>query len=180
MKLYAVLLGGRAQGCNTELHDVVFAVGAKFEDTYPQLVKKWFGIHKRLHVDSFIELDSVDGYKISLSDKAADNHGKKLFFVNFGGYRPNFFGEIHEANFYIANTKPEILAKAKKDLGLTLTESHCDDNVEIDDVFAVDKVDQYFIQLTPTSETSQLKIVSKYRKLDVQGILGQTLVPPLP
>ena len=34
LKLFAVCLGGRAPKCNTELHDVVFVVGARVEDTY--------------------------------------------------------------------------------------------------------------------------------------------------
>ena len=31
MKLFAVFLGGRAEKCNTELHDVVFTCGNKIE-----------------------------------------------------------------------------------------------------------------------------------------------------
>ena len=42
-KLFAVYLGGRAPKCNTELHDVVFAVGASIEDTYDRLLELWFG-----------------------------------------------------------------------------------------------------------------------------------------
>ena len=34
IKLFAVYLGGRADGCNTELHDVVFTCGQKIQDTY--------------------------------------------------------------------------------------------------------------------------------------------------
>ncbi len=56
LKLFAVLLGGRATGCHIELHDVVFIVGNSLEETYPRLVHKWFGHHKRLHVDSSVEL----------------------------------------------------------------------------------------------------------------------------
>ena len=57
LKLFAVVLGGRADGCNTELHDVVFVVGKSLEESYPQLIDKWFGNKKRLHIDSSIELD---------------------------------------------------------------------------------------------------------------------------
>ena len=48
IKLYAVYLGGRADGCNTELHDVVFTCGNKIEDTYMDLLDKWFGNADRL------------------------------------------------------------------------------------------------------------------------------------
>ena len=69
IKLFAVYLGGRADGCNTELHDVVFTCGNKIEDTYLDLLSKWFGNSDRLHIDSWVEIDHVDGYKVSLSSK---------------------------------------------------------------------------------------------------------------
>ena len=65
-KLYGVLLGGRADRCNTELHDTVFAVGDSLASCYPQLINKWFGNKNRLHVDSSVELNQVDGYDIIL------------------------------------------------------------------------------------------------------------------
>ena len=69
IKLFAVYLGGRADGCNTELHDVVFTCGYKIEDTYLDLLDKWFGNSDRLHIDSWVEINHVDGYKVSLSSK---------------------------------------------------------------------------------------------------------------
>ena len=50
IKLFAVYLGGRADGCNTELHDVVFTCGQKIQDTYIDLLDKWFGNADRLHI----------------------------------------------------------------------------------------------------------------------------------
>ena len=85
-KLFAVYLGGRALKCNTELHDVVFVVGETIEDTYEQLMNKWFGTPKGLHLDSWIELQVIDGYRISLSTTEPAST-KKLFFINLGGYR---------------------------------------------------------------------------------------------
>ncbi len=69
MKLFAVFLGGRAEKCNTELHDVVFTCGNKIEETYFDLIDKWFGLPDKLHIDSWVELTYVDGYKVSLSKK---------------------------------------------------------------------------------------------------------------
>lgn len=37
--LFIVMLGGRHARANTEVHDVVLAVGESLEDTYPQLKK---------------------------------------------------------------------------------------------------------------------------------------------
>lgn len=168
MKLFAVLLGGRADGCNTELHDVVFVVGENLEATYPQLAKKWFGSLKRLHVDSHIELKYVDGHEVILSHDKPEKGAEKLFFANFGGYKENYFGEVHQVNFYVAKGKPEVLQRAKLELGLDLIEPHCDDNLVIDDVLEIANVDALYVHLIPTSKTTELAIKSKYIRLDNQ------------
>lgn len=80
LKLFAVLLGGRADGCNVELHDVVFVAGPSLEETYPDLISKWFGNKKRLHIDSSIELKYIDGHEVVISEKAPSTD-KKIFFV---------------------------------------------------------------------------------------------------
>jgi surfactin synthase thioesterase subunit len=69
-RLFAVSLGGRAARCNTELHDVVFAVGDSIEETYEHLMDKWFGDPLRLHLDSWFELRIVDGHHIHLEPTA--------------------------------------------------------------------------------------------------------------
>ena len=93
MKLFSVFLGGRADKCNTELHDVVFTLGEKIEDTYDDLLNKWFGVPDRLHIDSWVDLSIVEGYKISIS-KEKKKSDKKLYFVNLGAYEKNRFEEF--------------------------------------------------------------------------------------
>ena len=56
MKLFAVFLGGRAEKCNIELHDVVFTCADQITECYDDLLEKWFGDPKRLHIDSWVEL----------------------------------------------------------------------------------------------------------------------------
>ena len=51
MKLFAVFLGGRAEKCNIELHDVVFTCADEITECYDDLLDKWFGDTKRLHID---------------------------------------------------------------------------------------------------------------------------------
>ena len=106
MKLFAVYLGGRAPKCNTELHDVVFVVGERIEDTYAQLLELWFGSRKGLHIDSWLALEVIDGYRVSLS-RTPPNTDEKLFFVNLGAYADGQFTEIHE-NVFLVGT--DILA----------------------------------------------------------------------
>lgn len=180
-KLYAVLLGGRAEGCHIELHDVVFVVGERFEDTYPSLVNKWFGCTKRLHIDSSVELSIVDGYKINLSlDPPSEATDQSLYFTNFGGYQKGVFGEVHDMKFYVGENKKHIVKRASQELCVGSYQQHCDDNLligaqepqkDIDDIIKVACVDNYYVHLEPTGETSELEIESSYRRLDVPHIL---------
>jgi len=64
--LFLVVLGGRAEKANVELHDVRWVVGSKIEDTFNDLRKNWFGSIDGLHIDSFKKIEYVDGYKINL------------------------------------------------------------------------------------------------------------------
>ena len=64
--LYLVVLGGRAEKANIELHDVRWVVGSKIEDTFDALRKDWFGSPKGLHIDSYKKIKYIDGYKINL------------------------------------------------------------------------------------------------------------------
>ena len=66
MFLYLVVLGGRANKANIELHDVRWVVGSEIEDTFDALRKNWFGSPKGLHIDSYKKIRSIDGYKINL------------------------------------------------------------------------------------------------------------------
>jgi len=104
MKLFAVFLGGRADKCNIELHDVVFTCAETIEDSYKDLLSKWFGNPNRLHIDSWVELDYIDGYKIELS-KSKPVRENKLFFINLGGYDDNKFEELHESMFLVGDNK---------------------------------------------------------------------------
>ncbi len=53
--LFIVMLGGRHARANTEVHDVVLAVGDSLEDVYPQLKNAWFGEQKGLHIDAWAQ-----------------------------------------------------------------------------------------------------------------------------
>lgn len=177
-KLFAVYLGGRADHCNIELHDVVFVVGSTLEETYPSLVHKWFGNQRWFHIDSFIELTQVDGFDIHLMQTPCENTST-LFFINFGGYQPGLFGEIHQTAFYVVKDKAEAIRRAQKELCSQLLQPHCDDalslnnlisSADIDDVIQISEVDQYYIQLIPTSHHKTLEPQPGYRKIEVKNL----------
>ena len=152
MKLFAVYLGGRAPRCNTELHDVVFVVGKSIEETYEQLMTKWFGTPKGLHLDSWIELQVIDGHKISLSQTKPET-SKKLFFINLGGYIPGQFTEAHANTFIVAGSERDVKIRAKEALLKDLHTVHTDDIYEVDDCLEVSIVNGFHIVLEPTTET---------------------------
>jgi len=149
-KLFAVYLGGRAPKCNTELHDVVFVVGATIEETYEQLMDKWFGDPQRLHLDSWIELQIIDGHRITLH-AAPSGQMKKLYFINLGAYLPGQFTELHANAFVVAASEPEVKQRAKGELLQGTQSVHTDDLYDIDDCLEVAEVDGHYIHLEPTA-----------------------------
>lgn len=177
-KLFAVYLGGRADRCNIELHDVVFVVGSSIEETYPLLAKKWFGNLQGFHIDSYVELRNVDGYKIELSqDPSKGDSLKKLYFINLGAYKPGEFTEYHQSAFYVADSSPDAVRRAKSELCQGLQTIHKDDVVlldrvsnpvdfDVDDVLELQEVDSYNIWLSPTTSIEQETPVSAYIKLE--------------
>ncbi|MFZ0566144.1 MAG: DUF1543 domain-containing protein [Chlamydiales bacterium] len=177
-KLFAVYLGGRADRCNIELHDVVFVVGSSLEETYPLLAKKWFGNLKQFHIDSYLELQNIDGYKIELSQTPPkEDPLKKLYFINLGAYKTGEFTEYHQSAFYVANSSPDAIRRAKSELCRGLQTVHKDDAVlldsvsssaeyDVDDILELREVDTYHISLTPTTSTEQAIPVSEYLKLN--------------
>ena len=153
-KLYAVYLGGRSAKCNIELHDVVFVVGKTIEDTYEQLLSKWFGNPIGLHIDSWIELSIVDGFKVSLS-KEKQGSPKRLYFVNLGAYLPGVFGELHANSLVVEESERLVKKRAMASLMNGMENLHIDDIYDIDDCLEIYEVDNYYVHLTPTTETSK-------------------------
>jgi hypothetical protein len=149
-KLFAVYLGGRAARCNTELHDVVFVAGESIETSYERLMDKWFGDPLRLHIDSWLELQVVDGYRISLQPHSSAQ-AKKLYFINLGAYTPGQFTELHANAFVVAENEADVKKRAKSELLQGTQSIHTDDLYDIDDCLEISEVDGQHIHLEPTS-----------------------------
>ena len=164
--LYLVVLGGRAEKANIELHDVRWVVGSKIEDTYDTLRKDWFGSPKGLHIDSYKKIKYIDGYKINLINfekykidekqfvkkNKAKNH---LWFVNIGGYQPTSMQEKHEFGLVTASTKFEAQNIAKSKWLIGCKKKHKDDIASLelllrcDDCEIIKKIGKWQIVLTP-------------------------------
>ncbi len=177
LKLFAVYLGGCAPKSNIELHDVVFVTGRSLKETYPKLVKKWFAFPEKIpHIDSYIELKHADGYQINLTADVNKKTMLKLYFVNFGAYTENLFGEVHQSAFYVGKNKTEATFKARQELCVGMIQPHLDDHLEVeglvefdkfdvDDVLEVESVDGYHLIFTPSEIKTTSPACPRYRKL---------------
>ncbi|AAV82419.1 DUF1543 domain-containing protein [Idiomarina loihiensis] len=160
-KLFLVYVGGTAPGANIELHDIRFVVGPSMEETYPAIRKGWFGTQKGLHLDSFVHLHHVDGYRIHLTSEAHEKpEEKRLYFVNFGGYFPNKLAEYHDFTVVVADSPQSAkqLARAQfSKAGLADAEQiHKDDLLAVDDCLCVDLVDNHYVTLEFDGEQQPL------------------------
>ena len=80
--LYLVVLGGRADKANVELHDLRWVIGTWIEDTFEVYRRDWFGSQKGLHIDSYKKIKNIDGYKINLRNfKNLKIKNNKIFLV---------------------------------------------------------------------------------------------------
>lgn len=164
LKLFAVYVGGKAPKCNTELHDMVFTVGEKIEDTYDQIRDAWFGLRNKVHIDAWMHLDVVDGYKILLTEKKPKS-SQHLYFVNLGAYLPEQFTEIHENFFIVAEDVPLAKKKAKSLASKGLLTVHKDFIRDVDDCISIDSVAGLWINLQVTKVSKKNTPVIGYHKL---------------
>jgi Domain of Unknown Function (DUF1543) len=161
-RLFAVFLGGVAPKCNTELHDVVFVTGPTIESTYEQIMDKWFGEPLGLHLDSWVEIDIVDGYKVKLTDQKPQSD-QKLFFINLGAYSEGVFAEAHANKFLVTTDLQMAKRRGKSELFTNWTSPvHTDDLYEVDDCLAIDKVGSYFVTLEKTDQPENFHPTNGY------------------
>ena len=104
--LFAVLMGGKHPKAKIEVHDVVFAVADRLDQTYDQLRASWFGSPHSAHIDAWMEVEGVDGYCIEWSSEKPAPDEQRLYFLNFGGYEDGIFGEAHRYMFVVASDAP--------------------------------------------------------------------------
>ena len=143
-KLYLAYLGGRIGGAHIELHDVRFVHGAQISDTYLALKQQWLGDKGSVHLDSYVELRHINGYRIKLSTQPPSNN-LKLFFINLGGYHPKQLAELHRFGVFVAPTPEQAKERAwhelLRDAQPRWQQAHKDDQIAVDDCFAISLLD---------------------------------------
>ena len=146
-KLFLVILGCKPNGRNTEQHDVFFGIGNTLSDLLPDMEKFW--PKTKLHIDSWREINTVDGYVIKVVNKEDKkiNNDNKLFFLNLGGYKPGDMEEHHYKLIAVAKEKADAINQAKqtafyKHTGFKGATSHLDDKygVDIDDIYEIEDI----------------------------------------
>jgi len=147
--LFVVMLGGKHPKAKIEVHDVVFVTGNRIEDCYPELRAQWFGAAAGMHIDSWMQLDGVEGYQLHFSEQAPAAGELRLFFINLGGYVPGAFGEDHHYLLVTAKDKAEAKQKGKTYLPRHWDKPHTDAVLDVDDCIAIDQVGGRYVHLVP-------------------------------
>lgn len=141
MQLYMVILGGKPAGRYTEQHDVFFGVARELKNLVPGMHAFWPELQDELHIDSWRKVVRVGSYQIKVVPKdQATITGKKLFFVNLGGYKPGDMEEYHYKHLVVAADVSQAIRMAKKTAFWKEHDaSHIDDKflVDVDDIYEV-------------------------------------------
>ena len=149
--LFIVMLGGRHARANTEVHDVVLAVGDSLEDVYPQLKNAWFGEQKGLHIDAWAQIYGVafegKNYQIQFTDAAPNQADPKLYLLNLGGYDAGEFGELHRYVLVVAQNAMVAKQRGKAHFAQHWQKQHTDRVLDVDDCIAIDQVHGCYVQL---------------------------------
>ena len=145
--LFVVMLGGKHPRAKIEVHDVVFAIADSLEATYPQLRQGWFGNPAGLHIDAWMRVDGVEGWKVELSPLAPLPGSPRLYFINLGGYEANTFGEAHHYLLVVAQDKNQAKSRAKQHMLKYWQQAHTDALLDVDDCLPIDQVSGRYIHL---------------------------------
>lgn len=145
--LFVVMLGGKHPRARIEVHDVVFAVADDLQGTYGQLREGWFGHPAGVHIDSWMRVDGVEGWKVELSPMAPAADSPRLYFINLGGYETSVFGEAHHYLLVVARNRKEAAAKGKRQMPAHWSQSHTDALMDVDDCLPIDLVGGRYIHL---------------------------------
>jgi hypothetical protein len=103
-----------------------------------------------LHLDAYLELKFVDGFRIELRHESSERP-EKLYFANLGGYDAASVAELHQFGVFVARSPADAKRIAKASLLTRSIQQHKDDLFDVDDCFAVGEVAEYVVHLVPDS-----------------------------
>ncbi|MDP4537639.1 DUF1543 domain-containing protein [Alkalimonas collagenimarina] len=170
MHLFMVMLGGEHAQANVELHDVVFVAGEQLEQTYPELQRLWFAEPEGLHMDAWMRISVVDGYRVQLVKEPTPQQ-QKLFFLNLGGYNNHTFGEDHRYLVVVASDRAEAKKRAKTKQLASWDLPHTDNVFAIDQCLEIRTVGGFHVQLEATNQSDDLHFENVYIVLPADALL---------
>ena len=153
--LFLAVLGGRIAGAHIELHDVRFVAGASIDDTLPALRRQWFGARKGLHLDSWMAVRFVDGYRVELRPEPFAGP-ERLWFVNMGGYDPQQLAELHAFGLVVATSPQAAKAAARRRFLPEALERHKDDLHGVETALTDGVDDCLEVQLSLAADPAEL------------------------
>ncbi|WP_062382236.1 DUF1543 domain-containing protein [Pseudomonas abietaniphila] len=145
--LFVVLLGGKHPKAKIEVHDIAIVAGDSLDATYAQLRDGWFGTQSGLHIDAWMAVEGVEGWKVELSPLAPRPGSLRLYLINLGGYDARVFGEAHHYLLVVAHSKQEAKAKGKRHGLAHWGQPHTDAVMDVDDCLPIDRVEGRYVHL---------------------------------
>ncbi|GGY50517.1 DUF1543 domain-containing protein [Parvularcula lutaonensis] len=166
-KLFIIMVGGYPEGAHVEVHDIRFAIGRELRDCFPKIKAEWWGGQDRLHLDAWGALEWADGHDVVISRERPEGAGEmQLFFVNLGGYREDYFGELHENVFVVAANRNEAKVRALK-MARGWISPHRDTLFDVEALVNVGEAADTKIWLVPNTEEKPFRFEARYLpKLD--------------
>lgn len=198
LKLYMLLLGSKAPNRNVEQHDYFFGIGRSLKELVPAIKAFWPEAGDTIHIDGWREVSNVEGYQVKVVlkeeadlkedtagkeesdlDKLIDPAGRKLFFINLGGYQADKLEEQHYTVLTVQEDRAMAIKEAKKTVffktnSIKGANSHIDEKygVDVDDIYRIEEIlstehkEKYQIRLSAFSGIPEDQIHLGYLKLD--------------
>lgn len=176
-----VLLGANPPGRNVEQHDYFFGIATSIVDLVPQLKAFWPEAGASLHIDGWREVTMVNGYAVEVKRKGdqGNDGGKKLFFINLGGYLPHTLAEQHHIILAVHDDKGQAVQSAKKEAffktnSITGARSHIDEKyaLDVDNIYGIEDIlseqikQDFFIDIYSCPHLPEDAIILGYYRLD--------------
>jgi len=182
LSLYMVLLGSKARNRNVEQHDFFFGIGADLKDLVPAMKAFWPEAGNSIHIDGWRRITRVDGFEIRIGERSNDGNppaGKKLFFINLGGYMSGRLEEQHYTVLSVHEDRMQAIQHAKKTVFFKtntlkgIAGSHIDEKygIDVDDIYRVEDIlgaelkQQYQIEIVPGADQLEDEINLGYLQL---------------
>lgn len=146
--LFMVLLGSKAPARNVEQHDFFFGIARELKDLVPAMKAFWPEAGKSLHIDGWRKVTAVEGYRVMVTPATTAPSGKRLFFINLGGYSRGRLEEQHYTLLTVQDDRLSALSASKQtEFFRTATIAKVKGaNAHIDEKYGIDVDDIYRIE----------------------------------